>query len=29
VPVVDEAVRALYATGMLHNHARMWLAPLK
>lgn len=26
VPVVDEAVRELYATGMLHNHARMWLA---
>ena len=26
VPVVDEAVRVLYATGMLHNHARMWLA---
>lgn len=26
VPVVDAAVRALYATGMLHNHARMWLA---
>ena len=26
VSVVDEAVRALYATGMLHNHARMWLA---
>ena len=26
VPVVDEAVRALYATGYLHNHARMWLA---
>ena len=26
VPVVDEAVRALYATGLLHNHARMWLA---
>jgi deoxyribodipyrimidine photo-lyase len=26
VPVVDEAVRALYATGNLHNHARMWLA---
>jgi deoxyribodipyrimidine photo-lyase len=26
VPVVDEAVRALYGTGMLHNHARMWLA---
>jgi deoxyribodipyrimidine photo-lyase len=26
VPVIDCAVRALYATGMLHNHARMWLA---
>ena len=26
VPVIDQAVRALYATGMLHNHARMWLA---
>jgi len=26
VPVVDEAVRTLYGTGMLHNHARMWLA---
>ncbi len=26
LPVVDQAVRALYATGMLHNHARMWLA---
>ena len=26
VPVVDEAVRALHATGTLHNHARMWLA---
>ena len=26
VPVVDEAVHALYTTGMLHNHARMWLA---
>ena len=26
VPVVDEAVRALYDTGWLHNHARMWLA---
>jgi deoxyribodipyrimidine photo-lyase len=26
VPVVDEAVRTLYATGWLHNHARMWLA---
>lgn len=26
VPVVDHAVRTLYATGTLHNHARMWLA---
>ncbi len=26
LPVIDEAVRALYATGTLHNHARMWLA---
>ena len=26
VPVVDQAVRALYASGTLHNHARMWLA---
>jgi deoxyribodipyrimidine photo-lyase len=26
VPVVDAAVRTLYATGTLHNHARMWLA---
>jgi deoxyribodipyrimidine photo-lyase len=26
VPAVDEAVRALYASGTLHNHARMWLA---
>jgi deoxyribodipyrimidine photo-lyase len=26
VPVVDAAVRLLYATGWLHNHARMWLA---
>ncbi len=26
LPVVDQAVRALYATGTLHNHARMWLA---
>ncbi len=26
VPVIDEAVKALYATGTLHNHARMWLA---
>jgi deoxyribodipyrimidine photo-lyase len=26
VPVVDQAVRSLQSTGMLHNHARMWLA---
>ena len=26
VPVIDEAVRTLYATGYLHNHVRMWLA---
>jgi deoxyribodipyrimidine photo-lyase len=26
VPVIDTAVRQLYATGYLHNHARMWLA---
>jgi deoxyribodipyrimidine photo-lyase len=26
VPVVDMAVGELYATGWLHNHARMWLA---
>ncbi|MGA0114460.1 MAG: FAD-binding domain-containing protein [Burkholderiales bacterium] len=26
VPVINQAVRTLYATGMLHNHARMWLA---
>ena len=26
VPVIDEAVRYLYTTGTLHNHARMWLA---
>ncbi|MGB7739164.1 MAG: FAD-binding domain-containing protein [Steroidobacteraceae bacterium] len=26
VPAVDEAVSTLYLTGMLHNHARMWLA---
>lgn len=26
VPVIDQAVRALYATAYLHNHARMWLA---
>ena len=26
VPTIDAAVRQLYATGYLHNHARMWLA---
>ena len=26
VPVVDLAVRTLYASGWLHNHARLWLA---
>jgi len=26
VPVIDRAVRTLYASGYLHNHARMWLA---
>ncbi len=26
VPVIDQAVHSLYATGYLHNHARMWLA---
>ena len=26
VPVIDSAVRELYAAGWLHNHARMWLA---
>jgi deoxyribodipyrimidine photo-lyase len=26
VRVIDQAVRRLYATGWLHNHARMWLA---
>ncbi|MES2682593.1 MAG: FAD-binding domain-containing protein [Pseudomonadota bacterium] len=26
VPVIDQAVRRLYSTGYLHNHARMWLA---
>ena len=26
VPVIDEAVRTLYADAYLHNHARMWLA---
>lgn len=26
IPVIDLAVRELYETGYLHNHARMWLA---
>jgi deoxyribodipyrimidine photo-lyase len=26
LPVVDRAVQQLYATGWLHNHARLWLA---
>ena len=26
VPAIDQAVRVLYSTGTLHNHARMWLA---
>ena len=26
VPAIDNSVRILYATGYLHNHARMWLA---
>jgi deoxyribodipyrimidine photo-lyase len=26
VPVIDAAVATLYASGTLHNHARMWLA---
>lgn len=26
VPVIDRAVRQLLETGMLHNHARLWLA---
>jgi deoxyribodipyrimidine photo-lyase len=26
VPVIDQAVCTLYATGYLHNHARLWLA---
>jgi deoxyribodipyrimidine photo-lyase len=26
IATVDQAVRSLYATGYLHNHARMWLA---
>ena len=26
VPCIDSAVRQLYATGYIHNHARMWIA---
>jgi deoxyribodipyrimidine photo-lyase len=26
VPAIDTAVRTLYTTGYMHNHARMWLA---
>ena len=26
VPVIDQAVSTLYASGYLHNHARLWLA---
>ncbi len=26
IPVINRAVATLYATGMLHNHARLWLA---
>ncbi len=26
VPAIDNAIRILYDTGYLHNHARMWLA---
>lgn len=26
IPVIDRAVATLYATGTLHNHARLWLA---
>lgn len=26
LPVIDQAVHTLYASGYLHNHARMWLA---
>jgi len=26
VPAIDVSVKTLYATGYLHNHARMWLA---
>ncbi len=26
VPVIDNAIRMLYTTGYLHNHARLWVA---
>ncbi len=26
IPAIDQAVRELYETGYVHNHARMWLA---
>lgn len=26
VAIIDEQIRALYTTGLLHNHARMWIA---
>ena len=26
VAIIDQQIRALYATGYLHNHARMWIA---
>jgi hypothetical protein len=26
IPAIDSAVRELYATGTLHNHARLWRA---
>ena len=26
VPVIDHAIRMLYTTGYVHNHARLWLA---
>ena len=26
VPAIDQAIRMLYTTGYLHNHARLWLA---
>ena len=26
IAIIDEQIHALYATGLLHNHARMWIA---